>query len=178
MALTDFCSIFASVHENAINTVIKAVATQRPSLFNYGTPFFVQHPNLLCEKIVVHPKLPPSTRVGAQPLLPVPGMIFSFGLEFCMQVTKLAIDFHKGDIKLPPELGTLQPQRFALAGRVCAAIACPPRGWFLPRSATRSPARYARSTRFGAARQGARQPGGVPAAKPHAEADVPGSGRP
>jgi hypothetical protein len=42
MALTDFCSIFASVHENAINTVIKAVATQRPSLFNYGTPFFVR----------------------------------------------------------------------------------------------------------------------------------------
>jgi len=72
MALTDFCSIFASVHENAINTVVKAVATQRPSLFNYGTPFFVQHRNLMCEKIVVHPKLPPSQpRVGAQ--LPVPG---------------------------------------------------------------------------------------------------------
>ena len=130
MALTDFCSIFASVHENAINTVVKAVATQRPSLFNYGTPFFVQHPNLMCEKIVVHPKLPPSQpRVGAQPLLPVPGTNGLFALEFCMQVTKLAIDFHKGDIKLPPELGTLQPQRFALAGRVCAAIACPPRGW-------------------------------------------------
>jgi hypothetical protein len=130
MALTDFCSIFASVHENAINTVVKAVATQRPSLFNYGTPFFVQHRNLMCEKIVVHPKLPPSQpRVGAQPLLPVPGTNGLFALEFCMQVTKLAIDFHKGDIKLPPELGTLQPQRFALAGRVCAAIACPPRGW-------------------------------------------------
>jgi hypothetical protein len=131
MALTDFCSIFASVHEDAINTVVKAVATQRPSLFNYGTPFFVQNPGAMCEKIAVHPKLPPSQpRVGPQPLLPVPGTNGLFGLEFCMQVTKLAIDFHEGDFELPRELGTtLQPQRFALTGRVCAAIACPPRGW-------------------------------------------------
>ena len=33
MALTDFCSIFASVHEEACKTILKALRSQRPSLF-------------------------------------------------------------------------------------------------------------------------------------------------
>jgi hypothetical protein len=46
-----------------------------------------------------------------------------------MQLTELKIDFHKGNtISLPPELGSLPPQRMAMGVRVCGGIACPERG--------------------------------------------------
>lgn len=50
-----------------------------------------------------------------------------WGLEYCAQLTKLAIDFHPGQlIQLPPQLNPPLPaQTLALQVQACAAIACP-----------------------------------------------------
>lgn len=128
MALTDHCDIFASLSEDAINAVVRNVARQRPSMFNYGTASFVANPSLLCSPLDLAPNLP-----GNQPLLtlenpiPVPGTDGAWGLEYCAQLTRLQIDFHPGQlIQLPPELQPpLNDQRLALQARACGAIACP-----------------------------------------------------
>ena len=59
--------------------------------------------------------------------LPVPGTNGLYGFDFCVQIVKLEIDFHPGNVfALPPELNPpLQPQRLALRLTVCAAIVCP-----------------------------------------------------
>jgi hypothetical protein len=56
----------------------------------------------------------------------VPGTGGAWGLEFCIQLSKLVFDFHPGNIALPPELNPpLAAQRFALQLQVCGGIACP-----------------------------------------------------
>lgn len=130
MAATDFCSIFASVSEDAFNKLVRHVRRQRPSLFNYGTATFVAQPGLLCEKIEVAPGLPGNQpRVALQPLLPVPGTGGAWGFEYCAQLADLRVDFHPGNqFALPPELGPpLKPQRLALKIEVCVGLACPGR---------------------------------------------------
>ena len=37
MAFTDNCDLYAAVHEDGVNLVIRHIMRQRPSLFNYGT---------------------------------------------------------------------------------------------------------------------------------------------
>ena len=126
MALTDNCDVFASVTEDAFNNIVSNVSRQRPSLFNLGTSSFVANPQLLCHPIDVAPQLPGNQpRVGLQPLLPVPGTSGAWGLEFCIQLSKLVIDFHPGKIALPPELDPLAEQHFSLQMQVCGGIACP-----------------------------------------------------
>lgn len=127
MALTDHCDVFASVSEGAFNKIIANVARQRPSLVNLGTSSFVANPGLMCHKIEVAPLLPANQpRVALQQPLPVPGTGGAWGLEYCMQLSKLAIDFHPGTMPLPPELNPpLAAQHFALQLQVCGGIACP-----------------------------------------------------
>ncbi|MBX9699832.1 MAG: hypothetical protein K2X74_10355 [Acetobacteraceae bacterium] len=128
MAFTDHCDVFGAVHEDGLNLIIGHVMRQRPSLFNYGTDAFIARPEMLCEPIDAHPEVrrrgnPLLTR---EALIPVPGTNGIFGFDWCLQITKLAIDFHKGNaIALPPQLGVLQPQRLALAGRACFGLICP-----------------------------------------------------
>ena len=127
MAFTDHCDIFASFHEDGFNRIVSHIQRQRPSLFNYATEALARDPRRLCQVVQPHPIVgiranPIATIVD---LLPVPGT--DFGLDFCVQVRDLKIDFHPGNsIALPPELHPLNPQRFALSIRVCAGIACPP----------------------------------------------------
>ncbi len=130
MALTNFCDVFASVHENGFNRIIEQVAAQRPSLFHYGTSSFVDNPSLLCCKPAwVHPEVikrgnPIVTRI---PYLPIPGYVGNYGLEFNFSLTKLQIDFYPTNkFSLPAELGTnLNKQCFAIKAAACAGIACP-----------------------------------------------------
>jgi len=54
----------------------------------------------------------------------------SSGLDFCLQLKELKIDFGpSSEIELPPELGTLNLQQFALKGTVCAGIGCTQSGF-------------------------------------------------
>ena len=131
MAFTDHCDVFGAVHEDGINLVARHVRRQRPSLFNYGTQFFAAHPDLLCKKIDAHPEVirRKNPLITVEDPLPIPGTNGLLGLDFCLQLTEVKIDFHKGNaINLPPELNPpLQPQRLAIAAQVCGGIACPER---------------------------------------------------
>jgi hypothetical protein len=127
MAFTDHCDLFASFHEDGFNRIVRHIQLQRPSLFNYATATLAHDPRRLCEVVQTHPIVgirnnPIATIVD---LLPVPGT--DFGLDFCVQLRDLKVDFHPGNtIALPPELRPLNPQRLALGIRLCAGIACPP----------------------------------------------------
>lgn len=129
MAFTDHSDLFGSVHEDGINLVVRHLMRQRPSLFNYATPVFHDRPRLFCHPItaaqsVIDAGNPLFTE---QEPLPILGTPFPVGIDFCIQLTKAEIDFRPGNtIALPPELGALPSQRFALHGEACAGIGCPP----------------------------------------------------
>src|SRR5438093_168308 len=133
MALTDHCDIFASIHETAFNNLVVELQRQRPSLFNYGTITFVNHPDLLCNQTLVAKVDKEVLTFGnpivkEQPLLSIPGYTGPFGLEYCLQLAELSIDFHPGNVHtLPSELNPpLAKQHFSLKGRACAGLNCPP----------------------------------------------------
>lgn len=126
MPFTDNSDIYFAIHDAGINRVVKHVMRKRPSLFNYGTSFFLSNPQALCQPIDVAPEV---TSAGNPILhvmdpLPVPGM--SAGLNFCVQLGKGEIDFHPGNVfTLPPELTPpLASQRLAVHFRACAGIGC------------------------------------------------------
>jgi hypothetical protein len=132
MAFTDNCDIFASVHEQSFNNIVLHLQRQRPSLFNYGTMTFVSRPEFLCNQAIIR-AIDPEVRafgnpvVKEQPLLAIPGYDGPFGLEYCLQLAELSIDFHPGNVHaLPPQLAPpLEPQRLSIKGRVCAGLNCP-----------------------------------------------------
>ncbi|MDH3252892.1 MAG: hypothetical protein OEM41_08875, partial [Ignavibacteria bacterium] len=60
--------------------------------------------------------------------LPVLGTPIPIGVNFCVQLTDAQIDFHPGNVfALPPELGDLSVQRFALRAKACVGLDCPPK---------------------------------------------------
>jgi len=128
MAFTDHCSIFAAFHEDGFNRIIRHVREQRPSLFNYATAGMAASPRLLCQAITAHPIVfergnPLVTIVDP---LPIPGT--PYGVNFAVQLTDLAIDFHRNDVfPLPRELDPLATQHLAIKLRLCGGIGCPPR---------------------------------------------------
>jgi hypothetical protein len=132
MALTDHCDIFASIHEESFNNVVLQLQRQRPSLFNYGTTTFANHPELLCNQKIIR-MVDPEVRmfgnpiVKEEPLLAIPGYDGPFGLEYCLQLAELSIDFHPSNVHaLPSELAPpLQSQHFSIKGRACAGLDCP-----------------------------------------------------
>jgi hypothetical protein len=132
MAFTDNCDIFGSVHERSFNNFVRHLQRQRPSLFNYGTMTFVSQPELLCNQAIIRIIDPEVKAFGnpivkEQPLLAIPGYDGPFGLEYCLQLAELSIDFHPGNVHvLPPQLAPpLAAQRLSIKGRVCAGLNCP-----------------------------------------------------
>lgn len=131
MAFTDNCDVFGAVHEDGFNLVLRHLGRQRPSLFNYGTEMFAARPDLLCRKVDVHPEVlrRGNPVVSIEDPLPIFGTDGLLGMNFCFQITRVAVDFHKGNVvNLPPELNPpLQPQRLALLVQICGGIVCPDR---------------------------------------------------
>lgn len=130
MALTDHCDLYAAVNEAGINLIARHIMRQRPSLFNYGTAYIEQHPQLACQP-VDHTK--DVTDYG-NPLFSIESPMPLFGvdsppvaLNYCAQLVKAQIDFYPGNvIKLPAELKPPLPaQHFALYARVCGGMDCP-----------------------------------------------------
>ena len=128
MGFTDRCDLFASFHEDGFNNLLRHLMRQRPSLFNYATAEIAKKPELLCEPIILHPIVGKrgNPAVTIMPPLPVPGT--DFGLNFCIQLAEIQLDFHPGDkFALPPQLSPpLAAQRFALRLKACAGLGCPP----------------------------------------------------
>lgn len=129
MPLTSLSDFFANVNEEGINLISRHIMRQRPSLFNRGSAYFVQHPGSLCEPINPHPEVVRRGNpvVGLEPLLPLPGTDGQFGIEFFFQLVDFRIDLHPGNvIQLPVELNPpLDKQHFAGVIRVCGGIGCP-----------------------------------------------------
>jgi hypothetical protein len=98
---TDKSDIYFAIHDVGINRVVKHVMRQRPSIFNYGTCFFLGNPQMLCEAIEVAPEVTAASNpiIKVMDLLSVPGM--SAGLNFCLHLRKGEIDFHPGDVVGP-----------------------------------------------------------------------------
>jgi hypothetical protein len=132
MPFTDLSDLYGAVNEEGINRVIRHVMRKRPSLFNYGTQAVISNPALRCVPIDFAPEVlaygnPLMTREDPLPILGTDG---KFGLDFCAQLTEVAIDFHPGGVvSLPPELGTLDAQHFAISASACAGIGCPNDDW-------------------------------------------------
>ncbi len=126
MALTDHSDFYAAIHEGGINSVIKHVMRQRPSLFNYGTALIQAKPDLLCEKINPAPGV--TQFVTVQPPIPLFGAD-QFALNYAFQLADLEIEFHPGNvIDLPKELNPpLKQQRFSFRARGCGGLGCPTR---------------------------------------------------
>jgi hypothetical protein len=139
MALTDNCDVFFAAHENGINRVIGHVATQRPSLFNYGSKSVVDDPSLLCAAVQANPFV----RTYQNPLVKQISALQVVGsgppntpaveyLDFGVQVTLPQVDFSPGTIALPAELNPPLPaQHFAASTTVRAGIGCPPGEQFI-----------------------------------------------
>jgi len=128
MALTDNCDIFGALHEDGINSIVRHAERQRPSLFNYATDFFVRRPDLLCQKIEAHPEVIRRNNplITKEAPLAIPGTGGRIGLDFCVQIVGMAIDFHpENAVPLPPELSPLHPQRASVTLRACAGLVCP-----------------------------------------------------
>jgi len=125
MAFTSHSNLFAAVHENGINATIGQLMLQRPSLFNYATLLFTQAlSSKFCMPITPPPGGGPLFTV--EPQLPVLGAPRPLGLDWCLQLSNVSIDLHPGNtLTLPPELGSLGPQHFALHLRACFGLACP-----------------------------------------------------
>jgi hypothetical protein len=129
MAFTDHSDLFAAVHENGINATIGQLMLQRPSMFNYATSIFTQAlSSQFCVPINVPPGglAPGQSLFTVEPQLPVLGAPRPLGLDWCLQLSNVSVDLHPGNtLALPPELGPLGSQRFALHLRACFGLACP-----------------------------------------------------
>lgn len=128
MAFTDLSDLYGAINEEGINLIVRHLMRLRPSLFNYGTAFIAQNPELLCHKIeadsMVYARNNPLITV--EPALPVLGTNGLVGMNYCVQLLDMKIDFHPGNsITLPPELGILKKQQFALSAKACAGLGCP-----------------------------------------------------
>jgi hypothetical protein len=127
MSLTSNCDALARLNESAFNNIIREIMLQRPALFNYATKSLIAS-GTFCAPIAVNPVLAnmniaKATEVDPLPVIGAPAG--TPGVNYCMQIRELRIDFHPGNaIALPPELSTLGSQEVALKGTVCAGIAC------------------------------------------------------
>src|SRR5215469_4297983 len=131
MAFTDNCDLYAAVHEDGINLVVKHIMRQRPSLFNYATQDVADHPELACSPVdhtidVTNHGNPLFGVLGPIPIIGVDAP--AVALNFCAQLVDAEIDFHPSNvINLPAELNPPLPdQHLAMKVRVCGGVDCPP----------------------------------------------------
>lgn len=127
MALTSNCDALVRLNESAFNNIIREIMLQRPAMFNYATNQLISS-NTFCSAIAMNPILANMnvqrvTEVDPLPIVGAPSG--SGGVNYCMQIKDLKIDFNPGNqITLPPELGTLGSQEIGLKGTVCAGLSC------------------------------------------------------
>jgi hypothetical protein len=106
MSLTQAQRVFASIHESALNDMLRAFFGARPRYLRYGSPAFV-----------------PATNVTAtqMPAIAFPGL--PGGIDWAIRFALPRVDLFKPSEPLPPQL-TLPPGGFALRTRVELCINC------------------------------------------------------
>jgi hypothetical protein len=121
MTLTANSDVTGRFKETAFNKILHEVMIQNPKTFNYATSQIIKS-NSYCSTIAVLPYLNSTgeticTEVDKMPIVGTT----SSGFYFCIQFKELKVDFNPSSvIQLPPELGNLVIQQFALKGKVCA----------------------------------------------------------
>lgn len=106
MSLTQAQTVFASIHETALNDVITAFTNARPHLLSYGSPAFVPVSTVA------------ETSMAAIAFPGVPG-----GIQWRIRLSTPRIDLFKQSSALPPEL-TLGPGQFSAEIDVELCIEC------------------------------------------------------
>lgn len=106
MSLTQAETVFASVHEDAINDVLTAFCTARPHHLSYGSPAFTPVTTVA------------ETRMDAIPFPGIPG-----GIQWRLRMSIPVIDLFKQTRALPPEL-SMGPGQFSAAIDVELCIEC------------------------------------------------------
>jgi hypothetical protein len=106
MSLTQAQTVFASVHENAINDALTAFCTARPRYLAYGSPAFTPVTTAA------------ETRMDAIAFPGVPG-----GIQWRLRLSIPRIDLFKQTQSLPPEL-SLGPGQFSLSLDAELCIEC------------------------------------------------------
>ena len=106
MSLTETHEVFASVHEDALNDLIRAFCTDRPRTWWYGSPSFVPVTTIA------------ETTMAAIAFPGVPG-----GIQWRIQLSIPRLDLHKQTSSLPPEL-TLGPSQFSASLGVQLCLDC------------------------------------------------------
>ena len=106
MSLTQAREVFASIHESALNDMLRAFFNARPRYLNYGSPAFV-----------------PATNVAAtqMPAIAFPGV--PGGIDWSVRFELPRVDLFEQTDALPPQL-TLPPGGFALRTGVRLCVNC------------------------------------------------------
>lgn len=103
MSLTETETVFASIHEDALNDVLTAFCTDRPHYLVYGSPAFVPVTTVA------------ETSMAAIGFPGVPG-----GIQWRVRLSIPRVDLFKQSSQLPPEL-SLGPEQFSaeLGAQIC-----------------------------------------------------------
>lgn len=106
MSLTQAQHVFASIHESALNDLLRAFFGARPRYLRYGSPAFVASTNVT------------ATQMAAIAFPGLPG-----GIDWAVRFSIPRIDLFKQSDPLPPQL-TLPPGAFSLSTEVELCINC------------------------------------------------------
>ncbi len=106
MSLTQSQQVFASVHESALNDLLRAFFGARPRYLRYGSPAFVPATNVT------------ATQMAAIAFPGLPG-----GIDWSVRFSVPRVDLYKQTDALPPQL-TLPPGGFALRTDVELCVNC------------------------------------------------------
>lgn len=106
MSLTQVQRVFASIHESALNDMLRAFFTARPRYLRYGSPAFVPATNVT------------ATQMAAIAFPGLPG-----GIDWAVRFELPRVDLFKQTDPLPPQL-SLPPGGFALRTSVELCVNC------------------------------------------------------
>lgn len=106
MSFTEAETVFASIHETALNDILTAFCNARPHHLAYGSPAFTPVTTIA------------ETRMDAIPFPGIPG-----GIQWRLRMSVPMIDLFKQTRTLPPELA-LEPGQFSAEIDVELCIEC------------------------------------------------------
>ncbi len=106
MSLTQPQHVFASIHESALNDLLRAFFNARPRYLRYGSPAFVPATNVT------------ATQMAAIAFPGLPG-----GIDWAVRFALPRVDLYKQTDPLPPQL-SLPAGGFALRTRVELCVNC------------------------------------------------------
>jgi hypothetical protein len=107
MSLTEVHDVFAAIHEDGLNDLLRRFFGTRPKYLNYGSPGFVA-----------------ATTVNAtqMPAIQFPGI--PGGIDWSVRIDIPHVDAHPQSSALPPELDPLGAQRLSVRTSVEICVNC------------------------------------------------------